>query len=74
MIYTREAMTCENEVSQVTSEMGNLYLQGRKTDPFDLAFHGAKNVSDALIKRVAKENFIGNMKLITVVDSTCEED
>jgi len=74
MIYTREAMTGENDVSQVTSEMGNLYLQGRKTDPFDLAFHGAKNVSDALIKRVAKENFTGNMKLITMVDSECEKD
>lgn len=74
MVYTREAMAGEVNASEVTTEMGNMYLQGRKEDPYDLAFHGAKNVSDALIKRMAKENFRGNMKLITMVDSSCDED
>lgn len=74
MMYIREALTGENDVSQVTTEMGNLFLQGKRKDPFDLAFYGAKNISDALIKRVAKENFPGTMKLITMVDSKCEED
>ncbi len=74
MVYTRETMTGENDVAQVTTEMGNLYLQGRKEDPFDLVFQGVKKVSDSLIRRVAKENFAGNMKLITAVDPTCEED